>query len=300
MTNGEVFLGVHHVGTCGGLAVTNGRSIADLDALLDPALGGDQNDPIGTTRAVDARSGRVFQHLDVFDVVGVEAGQRVAVHGAAVATREVILGDGDAVDDIQGITASGDGTQAADPNNGSTAGHAGTLRYLDTRRLPLEGGLKGGRLHRSDFLRINGRDGPCNFFLALDAVSHDHRFIQQYRVFAQSNVQGFGFPSLDVDSLDGVEVTDEREGQGLFARGHDQRVLPVQIGEDALAGCGHHGGRRQSIALVVRHASLHGGLAHGDFTRPPKEEQRSQGCNSNHESVDRRSGLQILIVSNVH
>ena len=58
-------------------------------------------------------------------------------------------------------------------------------------------------------LNIRLREDAVLLNESVDAVSDDHRFIQQHCVFAKSNVQGFGFSSLDVDGLDGVEVPDE-------------------------------------------------------------------------------------------
>ena len=252
LTDGEVFLGGHHVGRGGGFAVANGRPVADLDALLDAPLGRDQNHAVGAARPVNACGCRVFEHLDVLDVVGVQRRQRVAVHRAAVAAREVVLGDGDAVHHVQWIPACRDRAQATDAHNGCAARHARTLGDLDTGCLPLQGGFKRRCLDCRDLFRVDGGDGASDFLLTLHAVAHDHGFVQHHSVLRQADVSGHGLSVFDRHLFGLGEVADVGARQGVISRGQLEFVVADEVREDPGPPRDRHGGRRQGRALFVR------------------------------------------------
>ena len=108
LTDGQIFLGIQHVGAGGWSACAVARPVGHLQSFACASFGGDQDDAIGSARAVDACGGCVFEHFHAFDVVGVEAGQWVPVHAAGIRpwTHEISLVDWDAVHDIQGVATS--------------------------------------------------------------------------------------------------------------------------------------------------------------------------------------------------
>ena len=80
----------------------------------------------------------ILQDLHRCDVVGVDGGQRVVVHGPAVAPQEVVLGDGDAVDHIQRVARRGDRGHAAHADQAARSGYTGALAHLHARSLSLQ------------------------------------------------------------------------------------------------------------------------------------------------------------------
>ena len=80
-------------------------------------LRSDENDTIGTTRAVDGRCRDIFQHLDTFDVVGIDGSQRIKAALDAAQTRRTntgILEIDKAIDDVERLVRSIHGVAATD------------------------------------------------------------------------------------------------------------------------------------------------------------------------------------------
>ena len=104
LAQGQVGFRVHHIGTRSSGADASARAKFERRALLS-ALGRDEDDAVGAARTVNASSRRVLEDFNGFDVVGIDGGQRIVVEGAAVAAEEVLLGDGDAIDNVQRISS---------------------------------------------------------------------------------------------------------------------------------------------------------------------------------------------------
>ena len=80
-------------------------------------LGGDDDDTIGTTRAIDGRGRHILQHLDRLDVGRINRSQRIEIGAshtvAGIGGRTAIV-EQHTVDDIQRLIAGIDGVTATD------------------------------------------------------------------------------------------------------------------------------------------------------------------------------------------
>ena len=153
---------------------------------------------------------------------------------------------------------------------------------MDPRRLALKGRLKRRGLDRCDFFGVDCRNGPSYFLFSLNAVTNDDGFIEQYRVFLQSDVQRLGFTRLQVDLLHGVEETNERKGDALFPRSHAERVIAIEVCEDAFAGRIHDRRRREWLALFVRDPAIQGGLGRQNARQADAEQCRKEAFQVHH------------------
>ena len=82
-------------------------SIVDRRRPCRPSFGGDQDDAISATRAIDGGGGSVLQHLQRFNVIGVD--------GIDIDTLDAIYHD-------ERIVAADDGVASSYADGGVTAG----------------------------------------------------------------------------------------------------------------------------------------------------------------------------------
>src|SRR5690554_4188903 len=101
------------------------------------AFGGNNQYPVGGTRAVNGCSGRPLQYLDVFDISGVEAGQGVG--GTLLAERYGLPGHLHAVDHVERFVGAVDRVDAPDVDGNATTGLPRVLGDVDAGRTPLDG-----------------------------------------------------------------------------------------------------------------------------------------------------------------
>ena len=142
------------------------------------ALGGDDDDAIGTAGAVDSGGGAVLKH----------------VHGCDFVRRDVVdIADRNAVHDEQGAGAGSlvEGGEAADLDVVTGAGRVGSgLDDVETRDLALEQSHGVGLDTGIEILALDGSDGSGNLFLFLGTITDDHDLVEEGGVVGK--VDGLG------------------------------------------------------------------------------------------------------------
>ena len=290
LTQGQVLLRVEHVGQGGGGGQAHGRAELVARAGL-AALGGDENDPVGTARAVDAGRRRILQDFHRLNVVGVDRGERVVVHGPAVAAQEVVLRDRNAVHHVERIASGRNGSHATDANQAARSGDTGALRDLHTGRLALKGGFEARGADGRDLLAVDLGDGAGDFLLALDAIAHHNHVVHQHRVRLELDVNGLGLTGREGDRAGGLQVADEGVQDLVITCAERQGVAAVHVGGDAAcAAVGEDGGARQGRAVFIaddpRHRLCGGGDGPAEGQDGPKKQEdsvhdRCEGCRLN-------------------
>ena len=192
----EALVEVRHVG----FGIADDVVVPDLARVYTPAafelhfgiarltlLGGDEHHTVGTARTVEGGRSGIFEHRDVFDVVGVD--------------RREIAVVGNAVEDDEGVHLGIDRTETADADGGGGTGltvvagglHAGhgavegarNVRYLTV--LELLGAHRGGRTRERGFLRR--AVGYYDRFVQVGVVPFEH-YVHRAVL---TNLHGAGF-----------------------------------------------------------------------------------------------------------
>ena len=175
-------------------------------ALFAGALGRDDDDTIGSAGTVDGRGGRVFQHVDAFDVVGVQvidgAFHRQAVH------HEERVGLG-----VHRADATDSKLAAIGRQTGDTAFEV----LHQTRGVALFDGLG-----------IDRGDGAGHFLLLDFLITGHHRALDEHAAVAHLHVEG----AAAVKRFGHRVHTEESHLDGAVARILDgQGVITVDVGD---------------------------------------------------------------------
>ena len=153
-----------------------------LDAVLRPLLGGNDDDPIRGSGAIDGRSRRILQHGECLDIMGIEGGQRI---GCA---RCGIIRHGDTVYHYQRVVAGIQRGPSTDTDTASGTGLSVGSRYIKSGNLSLNQLLRRGDSPLVHVLGLDGHHRTAQIVLLRLSVTYHHHFVQPFRVFGQGDV----------------------------------------------------------------------------------------------------------------
>ena len=212
-----------------GQTLRRGDRLLDAERDFGPrdrtALGGYENDSVGTLGAVDGRRRGIFQDAERFDFVGLD----------------VVDVTGNSVDEHQRVGSSLEGADAANPELGVVASRLGAALDADqTCELACEVARQVARRRLHQVARPDGGDRADHRLTLLLAVADDDDLFEQVRVGLQFDVDHFASVGrerlrqvadvADRDLLFGQHVDDE-ESVGVGRR-TDIGVLDVDGGAD--------------------------------------------------------------------
>ncbi len=138
------------------------------------ALGGDDDDTVGTTRTVDGRGRSVFQNVHRLDVGGVEIERRTIFH---------------AVDQDERVVACEERTGPAQVDVELAARLTRGLREVHARHFGLHGLHGVGGSHVFQVARLDGGNRACEVALLLHGIADDHQFVKVLVVFFHRDVE---------------------------------------------------------------------------------------------------------------
>ena len=240
--------GLHHFYPLIGIANGKRTGILHLHPVLGPLLGGDDDDPVGSSRPVDGGSRGILQHGKGFDVVGIDGGQGVGCARSGVVAHRYPVDDNQRV--VAGIERSP--TTDADAASGSrlTIG----CRDIKPRYTALYQLLRRGDGSLVQFVGLDGHHGTAQVVLLHRAIPDDHYFVQQFRIFFQDDVhEGLCRQFLGL-------IAHERHHEGHFRVGTELEVT-VQVGNGALGGSFHQDVRTDHwLSRRILHRSADGYL----------------------------------------
>ena len=183
-----------------------GREVHVDLAFLAGALGGDDDDTVGGAGAVDGGCGRVFQHVDALDVVGVEVID-ASFHRQAVHHEERV----------------GLGVHRADAADGHLAAigretcHAAFEVLHQARAVAL-----------LDLLGVDRGDGARNFLLLDFLITCDDRTFDEHAAVGHLHVE----LCASVQRLgDGVHAEETHLDGGIPRVLHCQRIVTIDVGD---------------------------------------------------------------------
>ena len=218
----------------------------DVHAAGLAALGGDDDDTVGTLDTIDSGCGSILQDVHGLDIVRVDGGQCV------LGTASRLCVDEHAVDDDHRFVGRVDGVDTTDADGRTAARHTGVLRHLHTGRAALEYLVGGGGDGLGDSVRSHGRYGSGKVALLDGCVADGYCFFEEGAVVGHCDVDDAAFTDnhpdifvseaveikgLPCGSLDGVGAVDSRRGScGCPLHHYDGRNdrLTVLVGDNAL------------------------------------------------------------------
>ena len=211
---------------------------ADIIGIVDvrltvaalPLLRGDEDDAVGTARAVDGGGRDVLQHLHALDVVGVDGGQRVkATLDTAQARRACagILEIDEAVDDVERLVGGVDRVAAtdADMTVGTRLSAAG--RHVKARHLSTQSTVEGRCLGLTEDIGLHLRHATRQLRPLLRAVTH-HDDLVEFMVFLLQRHDEVLVVALHADGL--LFVTHVADFQLRRERCHIDAEVALGIG----------------------------------------------------------------------
>ena len=207
----------------------------DLRLGLGTALGGDEDDTIGTTHTVEGRRGCILEDGEGGDVLGVDK-VHVAFH---------------AVDEHQRLAVGAEGVHTADPEVGACARLTGLLHDDDTGQFTGQGGgeLADGHL---ELFHVDRGDGTDDGGFALGTVG-DHDDLLQHVGLGHELDADVGLVAY-LDFL--VGVADEA-GDEDVAGLHVDREAAVRVGHRAAGlALDGHAGAGERLAGLIQHRTL--------------------------------------------
>ena len=264
-----VFAGVQHVDLTGDVLDTVRKVVVDapLSVLATPRR--DQNDTVAAAGSVNRRSGGIFQHLDRFDVARVEV---------------LDARNGHSVNDINRCRRAV-GADTADVNLNIRSGLSGVRHDL------YAGCLSGQRIvgthdaRRFEGRTLDRRDSSRHKAFLLNAVTHDHHFVNQLRIALQAHVDLHAVVYGHLLRL----VSEEAEHQHIGFRRTD-RISTLHIGRSAGSGAfddDRHTG--DAFARRIRHDTRNGALG---LRRSRQQKQRAGQCQQ-HPAQPRENGSSV-------
>ena len=244
-------------------------AVADrgLAALVAAGLGGDENHTVGGARAVDGGGGGVLDHGDAFHVIGVHPAH-VGLHAVHEDERVGGVDGGDAAD-VQGT-----GGTRVTRRDGDVQARDRTLEHV---REVVRGTV-------FQFLGVHRGDGAGEVHLLLDAVAHDHGFLEELIVLLEGNAHRL-LSRRDDEGPGGIAQTGDfqchlaggdTEGEGSVGGGH---VAGRRTGD-------HDGRTDQGLLPGVQDCSGHDPCLRPGGREGP-EQQDEGGCNVSNPSHKR-------------
>ena len=195
-------------------------------------LGGDEDDAVGGTGAVDGGGGSVLEDVDALDVAGVDAVKTV-VGGTALYT----------VDDEE-RRGLADGARTTDVDLEALAWLRRRLRDADTRRNGLHGCEGVGGVHLSDVLASDLHRSTGDEFLLLNTVADDNDLIEVGSLLSEGDIDRSTreYDLLVLETEEGVD-----DGGTVLSL---ERVLTVEI-RNRTVGCAfdHHVDAREGLSV---------------------------------------------------
>ncbi len=230
-----------------------------LATLFGTGLGRHENDAVRSAGTVDGGGRGILDHGNALHIGGIHAGE--VTFGTVDEDQRVGRVDGGDTADVQAsggarVTGRGGDVQARD-------------RTLEHVRQVVRGTVL-------EFLGIHRRDGAGEVHLLLDAVAHDHGFLQHHVVL----LEGDGDPSLtgrDADGLGGVAQAGDFQ-RHFFGRDAEREG---SVGGRHFSGRGSgedDGGADDGLLSGVQDRAGHDPVLRPDG-RDGRQEQR-EGCSN--------------------
>ncbi len=190
---------------------------------LGTLLGGNHDNTVGSTGTVDGGGRCILEDGEALDVFRINGGQRIAHTG------NTVIGDRQAVDDVQRVVGSVDGGAATDTDGCSGAGHTGTGGNDDTRALAAEEVGRRGDDALVDFIGLDRRDGTGEVALFHGTVTDDHHLVEEIGIFFEENGSGhiLGRESLGC-------IADAGDFHHSIGTGNSEEEVAIQTGGNAV------------------------------------------------------------------
>ena len=191
---------------------------------LGTLLRGDDDNAVGSTGTVDGGRGGVLEDGEGLDVFRVDGGQRIAHAGDAV------IGNGQAVNDVERVVGRVQGCTATDTDRCAGARHTGTGSDDDTGALAAEEVSRGRDDTLVDLVGLDRCDGTRKVTL-LDGTVTDHDDVIEILGVA---LEREGCRNLIGGEGDG-SIAHAADFHQCGRTGHRQDIVAVQTGRDAVA-----------------------------------------------------------------
>ena len=236
------------------------RGIVDGSLAVRTALGGHQDDTVTSLRTIDGGGGGVLQDLDGLDQGRIQILD--AIHLQTVHDVERAKAGGG----VGGITTDADGG----------AGTRGTVGDdADTGGLTLQGGggIGRGTVHKVGL--ADGGDGTGKVALFLDAITDDHRFINEFRILDEDEAE-IGLVAnrnglVGIADAGNVDVGASRDIE-------TENTVHVSHGTNGSVADNDHGGSDDRSAAFIDNRSADGAVLGGS------DRTQEARCNEHHSS----------------
>ena len=218
----------------------------DLRFARCPALGRDDDDPVGGAGAVHGSGGGPAEHVDALDVFGVDVGESVGAHFRGAGT-DGDLGDvgrrvahDDAVNDVERVGVAADGVDPAQAYGQAPRRIAGVLRHLGPCDFALQGGEEVVGTALLEGFGVDDVDRVAQLTAGgLEGGTRHDDLVEGKGIFFKGDVQvELAVGVVNGNSLGEVGIAQVAHLQGIGPAGYRtfQHVLAVQVGKRALAG----------------------------------------------------------------
>ena len=232
-----IFVGIHQLILLaqGGNAEVGVQRYAGTS--LRTALGGDEDDTIGSARTINGGRRSILQHFHRLDIVGIQSTQAAGRYHA--------------VNDVQRVAALVDGSGAAYTHLHPRAGQSARCRYLHTCGTSLQDVLHTAHGLILELAGIDTGDGSRKVALLHRSVTDDHYFLQQLVVLFQHH----GIVAHTAVYADGLRVIADERHLDVRPGRHLQRKLAVYVTRrpDLRLSLHDDGGANDTLALFVGH-----------------------------------------------
>ena len=236
----------------------------DLRFAYCPALGRDDDYPVGGAGAVHSGGSGSAEHIDALDILGIDVGKSVGAHfsgtGADGDLRDVgrRVAHDDAVDDVERVRIAADGVDPAQADGEAARGVAGVLCHLGACDFALQGGEEVVGTALLEGIGVDDVDGIAQLATGgLEGRTRHDDLVEGKRVFFKGDVQvELAVGIVDGNGLGKVGIAQIAHLQGVGSAGYRafQHVLAVQVGKRALAGFEQLNGHPdQGLVGLVRH-----------------------------------------------
>ena len=193
------------------------------------ALGGDQDDAVGTARTVDGRRGGILQHGDVDDVRGVELRERILLDLEVAADTRAGKFAGrrlrNVVDHIERLVVSAQRVRTTDRHRRCGSDGRRRRAHDQTGDLAFEQAVD-RRQGNIPFRGLDVGQGSRDVPLAGRTVSHDDNLVERLRILLQLNVD----QSLRAHGNLPGRISDKGKDQHRITPGDIELIFTVDVG----------------------------------------------------------------------